>query len=296
MSKYNKVAEDPRVTPMIRAWYEKRPPIIYFYGPTGVGKTHLIGTLLKHRTSDGARPYSKVLYIDGDNGSETVAEAADNEDLCIMRAYEGKYDGKLNWFFDELKKAETTECEAIVVEGFNALFKSMLTPAMRKLSKVEGTEAWQAHNDPAQKMDTIFEAVKELSENRKYYKRPVPIFGTFNVREVDKIQGDSKSGKQFVPNFSPNRIRAAMGTSQAFIELQRESALSMLCRPDSYNKFRKLRRTNVASQVEAATNLSLPGLLALWAIEYNKTYNKLSAEITELVASSNEPQPSDPEQ
>jgi len=281
---------------MIRAWYEKRPPIIYFYGPTGVGKTHLIGTLLKHRTSDGARPYSKVLYIDGDNGSETVAEAADNEDLCIMRPYDGKYDGKLNWFFDELKNAESTECGAIVVEGFNALFKSMLTPAMRKISKIEGTEAWQAHNDPSQKMDTIFEAVKELSENRKYYKRPVPIFVTLNVRKISKIEGDAKSGKQCVPNFSENRTLAAMGTAQAFIELQRESALSMLCRPDSYNKFRKLRRSNVASQVEAATNLNLPGLLALWAVEYNKTYNKLSAEIAELVDASNEPQPSDPEQ
>lgn len=276
MSKYNKLAKDPKYADLTQQWLEKRAPLTYFWGPTGVGKTHLFGSLLKHVTEDGRRPYAPVYYIDAEDSSETIASHVDTEELCTLRRFDRRADQMLDWFYDELEAAEHAKCGAIVLEGCTKLFRMLLTPEMRKLNKIAGSEAWQAHNDPAQRMDTVFGAVEVLQINRRAEGCAVPIFVSLNTRKV-QVKGGAPDAKVYQPDFSDNRINAAKRSCTAFIELP--SRGRMLCEPTPDMEFRKMRSNVVARAVESATNLTLPGLLTCWAVNYAMQRGKLSKEL-----------------
>ena len=281
------MATQPKWHAFTAKWLAKKSPVVYLYGPTGSGKTHSLGTLIGHVLEDGVRPFAPVHYIDIDGGSETVGERAENKELCTLVPYDGRYGDELNWAFVQLEKAAKVECGAIILEGSSAIFDAMVTPEMRQILRNTKGEAWQAHNEPSRKINTLWQAVKELAVNRNHAGIGVPIFVSLNCRWV----GDQDS-RYPVPDFSVNVTRKCMRTADAFIELQRATSTKMLCIPDpSGNGYRKLRRPKVAIQVQKAWDLTLPGLLTLWAVEAAKARQKLSTDLKASLEAAEEATP-----
>ena len=286
---FNLIAKAVQGQAFVSQWLAKKSPLVYLYGHTGAGKTYALGTLLGHVLEDGSRPYAPVLYIDVDGGSETVGDLAENEDLCTLVEYDGRYGQELAWTFDKLKKAEAAKCGAIIIEGPSAIFSAMVTPEMRAIVNSAKGEAWQAHNEPSRKINTLWEAIKELKVNRNHAGLGVPIFVTLNCRQLST---DTKPPtKYFVPDFSENVTGKAMRTADAFIEIRRGSSSKMLCLHDTNNSFRKLRRPTVALAVQSAWDLTLPGMLALWAVESAKARRKLDKTMQAFIDASAEAKP-----
>lgn len=281
MSKWNTEALKPEVEAVTQAWVKREGPIVTMYGPSGEGKTRLCGTLFRHSI------YTRVLAIDLDNGLASISKFTQNAELCDLKLFKDFPDKRAGFWNQSLAYARKAECNAIVIEGFMAIYSGMVAARQESISTddLEGIEAMAAHAPAANRAGGMIQQVRDLKAWRLAAGKGVPIILTLNTRENDIKKGEMKSGKKIVPDMSPNLTDKFMRVSDAFIELTRTkstpSDLRMLTQPDVNNGARRLRGSeamllptddekpkqipDAATLVQQQVNLDLPGLFALWA-------------------------------
>lgn len=277
MSHYNKEAYKPDVESVTQTWLKREAPIVTMYGPSGVGKTRLCGTLFNHSI------YTRVLAIDLDNGLASISKYTQNADLCDLQLFEDFPEKRHGFWNSALKYARKAECNAIIIEGFMAVYSDMVAAKMETItdSDAEGIQAMAAHAPAANVAGSMIQQIRNLKQHRLAAKKGVPIIVTLNTRQIGEV-GKTKS---IVPDMSPNLADKFKRVSDAFIEITRTytqpSNLRMLTQPDTDNDLRRLRGAesmhlptddgktrqipDVAALVQAQVNLDLPGLFALWA-------------------------------
>lgn len=289
MSQYNARAHDPAVVEVTRAWLRRESPVVFIYAPSGVGKTTLIGSLFRHPL------YHRVLYIDIDQGSATIAEYTLNEQLCDLHKFDQVPDNRVSWFNGKLKYARAADCGAIVVEGFTSIHSGMVSANMEDVAEPEGPAAMRAHVGPSNRTGALLESFRRLKQYRLAAGQGVPIVVTLNTRETPVSPGDMKDQrKKIVPDWSPNLSDKLMRVGEACIELGRgPQGTTMATLQTTENSVRKLRscvpfdpkdaNLNAAVQVHKQFNLDLPGMFALWA----QTDAAMQAKINELLGRTN---------
>jgi hypothetical protein len=284
MSKYNDVANDPVVAETTREWLRRESPLVFFFSPSGKGKTTLLGSLFRNPL------YHRVLFIDIDQGSATIAEYTTNATICERRVFDKTPDKRVGWFNQQIKYARTADCGAIVVEGFTSIHTGMVAANLEDVEDPEGPAAMRAHIGPANRTGAMIQSFRDTKQHRLANGKGVPIIVTLNTRYVPVNPGDINSPKKVQPAWSPNLIDQAMRSSDAFIEFDRTphgTVMLTLQTPD--NQARKLRAgvpfdkesnmPNAAKLVQQQVNLDLPGLFALWA----KCDAEMTAHINQLV-------------
>lgn len=295
MSKFNAYAHEPAATEVTRDWVRRESPLVFIFSPSGVGKTTLLGSLFRHTL------YHRVLFIDIDQGSATIAEYTMNPQICDRRVFDKTPDKRVGWFNEQLKYARTAQCGAIVIEGFTSIHTGMVSANLENVAEPEGPAAMQAHIGPTNRTGALIESFRATKQHRIANKMGVPIIVTLNTREAPVNPGQINSPKKIVPDWSPNLTDKAMRTSDAFIELTRGPhgvVLNTMQTPD--NSARKLRACvpfepknpntpNAAKLVQAQVNLDLPGMFALWA-KADSDMQKYVAEITSKFTASTDAQ------
>lgn len=296
MSKWNTEAFKSEVEAITAAWVKREAPIVTMYGPSGEGKTRLCGTLFKHSI------FTKVLAIDLDNGLSSISKFTENHDLCDLKLFRDFPEKRAGFWNKQLDYARKADCNAIIIEGFMAIYSGMVAAKQEAISTddLEGIEAMAAHAPAANRAGGMIQQVRDLKQWRLAAGKGVPIIITLNTRINDVKPGDMKSGKKIVPDMSPNLIDKFMRVSDAFIEITRTKTqpvdLRMLTQPDVNNGARRLRGAeamhlptddakfkqvpDVASLVQQQSNLDLPGLFALWA----DTAHKAESLVADIVA------------
>lgn len=269
MSTFNEYANTPEATETTRAWLRRDAPLVLIYGPSGKGKTHLAGSLFRHPL------YHRVLLIDVDQGSTTIAQYSMNPQLCDRQVFDLVPEQRVGWFNKQLKYARTANCGAIIVEGFMSIHRGIVAKQLEDCADSEGPAVWEAHKNATTRTTPMIESLKAVKQYRIANRVGVPIIVTLNTREAP-IPG-VKDARKTVPDMSPNLIEKAMAASDAFLELRRDVhgvQLLTLATPD--NDARKLRapvpfgpknpdQPNAAQLIQQQTNLDLPGMFALWA-------------------------------
>jgi hypothetical protein len=276
MSNYNKLAHDPALSEITRTWLQREAPIVTMYGPSGVGKTRLCGTLFTHPI------YHRVLAIDLDNGLSSISKYTQNADLCDLQLFEDFPDKRHGYWNKALAYARKAECNAIIIEGFMAIYSGMVAAKMETISEgdAEGIEAMAAHAPAANVAGGMIQQIRDLKQHRLAAGKGVPIIVTLNTRENSVKAGDMKSGKKIVPDMSPNLGDKFKRISDAFVEITRTystpSDLRILTQPTVENSLRRLRGAesmpvdgktipDVAALVQSQVNLDMPGMFTLWA-------------------------------
>lgn len=272
MSKYNAHAHETEVVDTTRAWLRRESPLVFLYSPSGKGKTTLLGSLFRHTL------YHRVMFIDIDQGSTTIAEYTMNPLLCERRVFNLTPDRRVGWFNQQLKDARVFDCGAIVIEGFTSIHTGMVSANLEEIEDPEGPAAMRAHIGPSNRTAALIESFRSLKQYRIAAKKGVPIIVTLNTREAPVNPSDMKDmRKKIVPDWSANLTDKAMRASDAFLELDRgPSGVVLRTMQDPENTARKLRasvpfgqhdpsKPNAAALIQQQVNLDLPGMLALWA-------------------------------
>lgn len=271
MSKYNDLATESAAIETTRAWLRRESPLVFIYSPSGKGKTTLLGSLFRNPL------YHRVLFIDIDQGSTTIAEYTTNAAICERRMFDRTPDKRVGWFNEQIKYARKAECGAIIVEGFTSIHSGMVAANLEDVEDPEGPAAMRAHIAPANRTGAMIESFRATKQYRLAGSIGVPIIVTLNTRYTPINPGDINSDKKVVPDWSPNLIDKAMRSSDAFIELDRTPhGTVLLTQQTPENQARKLRACvpyepknpnlpNAAKLVQQQVNLDLPGLFALWA-------------------------------
>ena len=286
MSKYNDYAHDPAAIEATRDWLRRESPLVYLYSPSGKGKTTLLGSLFRHPL------YHRVLLIDIDQGSTTIAEYTTNAAICERRVFDKTPDKRVGWFNQQIKYARTADCGAIIVEGFTSIHSGMVAANLEDVEDPEGPAAMRAHIGPSNRTGAMIESFRATKQYRLAAGKGVPIIVTLNTRYSPVDPSDmADQRKKVVPDWSPNLTDKAMRASDAFIELDRTPhGTVLLTMQTPENAARKLRacvpynpkdRTlpNAARLVQEQVNLDLPGMLALWA----KCDVEMKAHITKII-------------
>lgn len=270
MSKFNAKAYDPATVEMTRDFVRRVSPLGYIYGPSGTGKTTLLGSLFRHDL------YRRVLCIDADQGTTTIAEYTYSDTLCDLRGFADTPDKQSSWLKQQLIEARRAECGAIIIEGFMSVHRASVAHFSDNIDLNKPHEAMQAHAKASNSTGILVEQIHAVKQWRVANKIGVPIIVTLNTREVSTEPGKIDAPKVVAPDISRNLCEKTMSTADAFIELKRDpGSVSMLTLATPDNAFRKLRCSvpfaredagqNAAAQVQRQTNLDLPGLFALWA-------------------------------
>lgn len=278
MSNFNTYAHDPEAIAVTREWLRRESPIVYLYAPSGVGKTTLLGSLFRHSL------YHRVLFIDIDQGSTTIAEYTLNPAICERRVFDWTPDKRVGWFNKELKAARAFDCGnaegvgAIVIEGFTSIHTGMVSANLEDVDDPEGPAAMRAHIGPSNRTGALIESFRTLKQHRVAARKGLPIIVTLNTRYAPVNPSDMKDQrKKVVPDWSPNLTDKAMRASDAFIELTRgPSGVILKTLQDPDNQARKLRasvpfgprdpnKPNAAALIQQQCNLDLPGMFALWS-------------------------------
>jgi hypothetical protein len=277
MSKWNTEAFKPEVEAVTQAWVKREAPIVTMYGPSGEGKTRLCGTLFKQTI------YTKVLAIDLDNGLASISKYTRNADLCDLQLFKDVSTKRRGFWNKAIGYARKAKVNAIIIEGFMALYSSMVAAKVEQISDgdEDGIEAMAAHAAAANVAGCMIQSIRDLKQDRLAEGLGCPIIVTLNTREVQVKLGDMKSGKKIVPDMSPNLTDKIKRVSDAFIQIARTKAtpseLRMLTQPTVENEYRRLRGAEMmpdasgkqipdaATIVQSQVNLDLPGLFALWA-------------------------------
>jgi sigma54-dependent transcription regulator len=285
MSKWNNEALKPEIEAVTQAWVKREAPIVMLYGPSGAGKTRLCGSLFEHSI------YTKVLAIDLDNGLATISKYTRNGDLCDLQLFADFPEKRAGFWNKSLAYARKANVNAIIVEGFMAIYSGMVATRMEAITDdPEGSEARAAHAPAANRAGGMIQQLRDLKQYRLAAKTGCPIIVTLNTREIGKVGGV----KSIVPDVSPNLADKFKRVSDAFIEVTRtytEPSISrMLTQPTVDNQFRKLRGTammrlptdgakarDAATLVQQQENLNLPGLLALWAAVSTEAESQVSS-------------------
>lgn len=276
MSKFNAYAQTPESVEVTREWLRRESPLVFLYSPSGVGKTTLLGSLFRHPL------YHKVLLIDIDQGSSTIAEYALNPSICERRVFDKTPDRRVGWFNQQVRYARAAECGAIVVEGFTSIHTGMVSANLEQVDNPDDAPAaMRAHIGPSNRTAGMIESFRATKQHRLARQAGVPIIVTLNTRFTPVNPGDMKDQrKKVVPDWSPNLTDKAMRASDAFMELTRDPhGTRMLTQQTAENASRKLRSSvpfvpkdgagnklpNAAALIQQQTNLDLPGLFGLWA-------------------------------
>ena len=265
----NSLAKHPAVRPIVRE-HAKSCPLLYFYAPSSTGKTTLGGTLMKHPD------YRPTLLIGIEPGDDTIGELTSNETLCTRRVFEGEPSSQLTWIYDTLDAAADIECSAIIIEGLASWQRLAVSRSLRTAPKASGNALRRLYIEPSSRTASVVGAIYDLKLKRRARKRGVPIIVTLNTR----VSG-SDDTKQIVPGFSENLCEEAMQNAEGFIELRRSpSGVSMFTQKTDTNPFRKLRHPIAAQTIENHVDLTLPGMLALWALTIHVKADVLSKQLT----------------
>lgn len=285
MSKFNAYAHTPEAITTTREWLRRESPIVYMYSPSGRGKTTLLGSLFRHPL------YHRVLFIDIDQGSTTIAEYTHNPQLCENRVFDKTPDRRVGWFNEQLKNARSYDCGAIVVEGFTSIHSGMVAANLEGVADPNNAPAvMRAYIGPSSRTSALIESFRDTKQYRLAAGRGVPIIITLNTKQSPVNPDDMKDQrKKTVPDWSPNLTDKAMRASDAFIELDRgPSGTQLLTLQSPENQARKLRapvpfgpqdssKPNAAQQIQAQFNLDLPGMFALWASADSAMQSNISA-------------------
>ena len=284
MSKFNAWAETPEAVEVTRSWVKRESPVVFLYGPSGVGKTHLVGSIFRHPL------YHRVLYIDIDQGGTTIAEYTLNEQICDRQEFDQVPSMRVGWFNKQLAYARTAKCGAIVIEGFTSILTGMVSAKLEQIDDPDGPEAMRAHIGPSNRTGALIESFRSLKQYRLANKAGVPIIVTLNTRYSPVDPTDMKNpARKIVPDWSQNLNDKAMRVASGFVEIDRTPTgvtLHTQATPD--NKARKLRSCvpftkndpnapNAAALIQREVNLTLPGMFALWASADQKMRDSMTA-------------------
>jgi hypothetical protein len=269
MSMFNQLAKDPAKVETTKQWVAKNSPLIYIFGPSGVGKTSLTSTLFEHEA------YRRVLLIDADQGDGTVENFTNDERLCDRRVFDDDPKQRLGWFLRTLEQAHTVECGAIFIEGLTAVHGGLLADELRALQTVPGAPGakgpalMRCHIGPSSSARTLIDTIRNVKLRRIKAGNGVPIFVTMNTKDVPVDPNAFDSARKVIPDWSANLTDTAMRSADAFLEMQRTpttpSVTRLLSQKTVDNSFRKLRHSEASALVDRQSNLTLPGLLTLWA-------------------------------
>jgi hypothetical protein len=243
--------------------------------------------------------YHRVLLIDIDQGSTTIAQYTMNPQICERRVFDKTPDKRVGWFNQQLKDARTFDCGAIIIEGFTSIHSGMVSANLENVADPDNAPAvMRAYIGPSSRTSALIESFRATKQYRLAAGRGVPIIVTLNTKETPVNPGDLKDQrKKVVPDWSPNLTDKAMRASDAFIELTRGPAGTVLrTMQDDENMARKLRapvpfgtrdasKPNAAQIIQQQVNLDLPGMFALWA----KADSDMQATIASLLAPAQSP-------
>lgn len=271
MSKFNAFAHEPAAIEQTRSWLRRESPLVFVYAPSGKGKTTWLGSLFRHSL------YHRVLLLDLDQGSTTIAEYTTNPAICERRVFDRTPDKRVGWFNEQIKYARTADCGAILVEGFTSIHTGMVSANLEDIAEPEGPAAMQAHIGPSNRTGAMIESFRALKQYRLAANKGVPIIVTLNTRYMPIDPSQINSPKKVVPDFSPNLIDKLMRAADACIEFDRNAHGTQLYTMQTPERSaRKLRACvpyepknsatpNAAKLVQEQVNLDLPGMFALWA-------------------------------
>lgn len=263
----NELARLGPVRAIVQEWV-KSSPLIYLVGPSSSGKTSLGGTLMHHPD------YRPVLLIGIESGDGTIDEWSHHETACIRRVFEGEPKDQRVWIYEQLDAAADTECSAILIEGLATWHKLAVARALRSAPRVSGRALQQLYIEPSGHTAAAIGGIYDLKLKRKARGRPCPIIVTANTKVV------GPDGEQTImPGFSANLTQQAMQTADAFVEVRlSRTGQSLLTREDSSKH--KLRHPQAAEVIERQVNLTLPGMLALWALTIHVNRAALAKRLT----------------
>lgn len=293
MSQWNTTAQSPESIEATRKWLRRTSPLVFLHGLSGVGKTHLIGSLFRHQLyANAADEANRVLYIDGDSGSTTIAEYSYNTKLCKLNSFNDQPENLGSWFHRQLMAARREKCGAIVVEGLVRMKRTLLAQETAMLDRPEKMAARQAHVVPSSRTGEVLASLDALKMSRTAAGQGVPIIVTINSHLVPQDPKDPNSPTMVVPDMSPNLTDKMKSAADALIELSRSSSgTRLITMPDASNMARKMRACvpslpqkpgekplpNAATLAQQQINLELPGLFALWADCDRQMTEKLDA-------------------
>jgi hypothetical protein len=264
----NTLAKHPAVRPIVRQWVEETCPLIYVWAPSSTGKTTLGGTLMKHPD------YRPTLLIGIESGDSTIGEWTGNDSTCIRNVFEGEPSQQRAWIYSQLDAAADVDCKSILIEGLASWHILARSRALRSAPNATGHALQRLCIEPSMRTSSVIGAIYDLKMTRRARKRPCPIIVTLNTKEVG-----ADENKSLMPGFSNNLVEQARQNAEAFIELQRSpSGVSMLAQADL--KKHKLRHALAAQAIESQIDLTLPGMLALWALTIHVKADVLSRQLT----------------
>lgn len=263
----NDLAKHPAVRPIVREWV-KRCPLLYFFAPSTTGKTTLGGSLFRHPD------YRPTLLLGIEPGDDTIGELTSNDSLCIRRVFDGEPAQQLPWIYEQLDAAADIDCGAILIEGLASWHRLQVGRVLRTAPAAKGRALQQLCIEPSMRTSSVLAAIYDLKLTRRARQKGCPIVVTLNTREVG-----ADDNKTIVPGFSPNLVEQARQNAEAFIELRRSlTGISMLTQTDI--KLHKLRHQHAAQAIEQQVDLTLPGMLALWALTIHVKADALAQRLT----------------
>jgi hypothetical protein len=276
MSEWNDRAREPKTRAITQAWVRETCPLIYIYAPSKAGKTTLLGTALTQ-----AKVYGPAHVIDGDNGLATLGEYLESSSLLDVHAFDQHPDDLFAWTMGKLDAATAVECKSIMYEGLTCVHDRLLTIERLKNLGAEGNAARRAHIGPAVDMRCIIDAIRRIKQYRIYKKTGVPIFVTVNTKRYD-LDPTKIGGTQVIqPSMSVGLIDKMLMSADAVIELTRsaDNNTRLITLANSRHPYVALRYAPAAQAVQDETNLSLPGMLALWASLINEKAVAIAAKL-----------------
>jgi len=275
MSKYNKMSTQPEAKAVTSAWVKETCPLVYVYAPFRTGKTTLLGSLFLQPD------YYPVHFIDGDNGGTAIGEFINDERMCTYVPCKITPDLKVAWMHEQVRKARSAKCGAIVIEGLTSIHQSLVADELARQTSPSGVAPsgeylWKAYGPASAHMLTLFAEIRQIKEYRMAKGTGVPIFITLNTK-VEKADGDKR---RYVPDFSDNCTARSGRTADGYLELMRNaSGTTLVAVEDAMHPYCKLRNSKAAEIVTRQTNLSLPGLLTCWATTIDNKAAKMREQL-----------------
>ena len=256
----------------VQKWVRERCPTFVIYGPSNVGKTTLLATLMEDDD------YWPALFIDGDDGDITIAKYTNVPKICDYRSKSKRplNDSVFKWFGSTMMEARKSKHKAIIIEGFTRFrddrVSKFLLDNPGQIDKSRGLQ--QAYIGPSVLSGALYGAVSEIQDYRKRAGTGCPIIVTLNAKTAD-IDDD----ETLVPNLSGNLTRNLMRRVDAFVEMVRPANMptQLKTTKSAKNPFRKVRNPVVAKALANMRNPNLPDLLELWAQTELEQTRKMAA-------------------
>jgi hypothetical protein len=209
-------------------------------------------------------------------GDDTIGELTGNETFCDRHVFQGEPSQQLAWIYDTLDAAADAECSSILIEGLASWHRLAVSRQLRTAPNAVGNALRRLYIEPSSRTASVLGAIYDLKLKRRARGRGCPIIVTLNTR----IAG-AEDAKQVVPGFSENLCEEAMQNAEAFVELKRSlTGASMLTQKTDTNPYRKVRHALAAEAIERQVDLTLPGMMALWALTIHVKADALAQKLT----------------